>query len=148
MQTTGHIARFDWACRSTWRSSAKNTLWCLIGCAAGDFATIYGFQIFSPETAPYIVVSLAMVNGLGTSILLETLILRKQLGLVRAFKTAFGMSLISMLGMESAMNVTDYMLVGSVTLTWWSVPPSLLMGFLAPWPYNYWRLKKYGRACH
>jgi len=24
----------------------------------------------------------------------------------------------------------------------------LVVGFLTPWPYNYWRLKKYGAACH
>jgi hypothetical protein len=24
----------------------------------------------------------------------------------------------------------------------------LIVGFLTPWPYNYWRLKKFGIACH
>jgi hypothetical protein len=24
----------------------------------------------------------------------------------------------------------------------------LAVGFLTPWPYNYWRLKKFGIACH
>jgi len=24
----------------------------------------------------------------------------------------------------------------------------LLAGFVTPWPYNYWRLKKFGVACH
>jgi hypothetical protein len=65
-----------------------------------------------------------------------------------ALKTALGMSLVSMLAMEIAMNTTDYLLVGKAALTWWSVIPSLLAGFLTPWPYNYWRLKKYGKACH
>ena len=148
LQKSKDFAGVDWVCRATWNSSAKNTFWCLVGCATGDLGTIYWFQVFSPATAPYIVVPLAMLNGLGTSIVLETIILRKQLGLVGALKTAFGMSLISMLGMELAMILTDFALVGEVALRWWSIPPSLLMGFLAPWPYNYWRLKKYGKACH
>jgi len=24
----------------------------------------------------------------------------------------------------------------------------LMVGFLTPWPYNYWRLKKFNQACH
>jgi hypothetical protein len=24
----------------------------------------------------------------------------------------------------------------------------LIVGFLTPWPYNYWRLKKFNQACH
>jgi hypothetical protein len=24
---------------------------------------------------------------------------------------------------------------------WWVVPIMLMVGFLTPWPYNYWRLK-------
>ncbi len=66
----------------------------------------------------------------------------------QALRTAAGMSLISMIGMELAMNLTDWLLVGSLKLTWWSVLPSLAAGFLTPWPYNYWRLKKFGVACH
>ncbi|MDC3174752.1 DUF4396 domain-containing protein, partial [Candidatus Pelagibacter sp.] len=27
-------------------------------------------------------------------------------------------------------------------------PIMLLVGFLTPWPYNYWRLKKFGINCH
>jgi len=50
--------------------------------------------------------ALAIINGLLTSIALETLILSRQMGLFMAFKTAIGMSLISMIGMELAMN--DY----------------------------------------
>ena len=65
-----------------------------------------------------------------------------------ALKTAFGMSFISMVSMEAAMNLTDYLLTGGAMLTWWVVPIMLLVGFLTPWPYNYWRLKKYGISCH
>ena len=142
------IDDYHWHCRSTWRQSAVNTAWCLLGCAIGDFGTIMAFQIWSPGSAPLLVLSLAVVNGLLTSIMLETCILRAQMGWWLALKTAAGMSLISMIGMEVAMNVTDWLLVGSMQLTWWSLLPSLTAGFLTPWPYNYWRLKKFGVSCH
>ena len=92
---------------------------------------------------------LAIINGLITSIILETIILMTQnFNFVNAFKTACGMSLISMLSMEIMMNSTDYILTGGAILTWWVVPIMLIVGFLTPWPYNYWRLKKYGINCH
>ncbi len=146
--TSAELPAFHWHCKHTWKTSAVNTLWCLVGCAIGDFGTIYAFQVFAPDTAPLIVMSLAIAMGLCTSIALETGLLVREMALSLAFKTAIGMSLISMIGMEIAMNATDYLLVGKAALTWYSVGPSLLAGFLAPWPYNYWRLKKYGKACH
>ena len=91
---------------------------------------------------------LAMVNGILTSIALETFILSRQMTLKLAFRTAIGMSLISMIGMEAAMNLTDYLLTGGAKLTWWVVPIMLTAGFIAPLPYNYWRLKALGKACH
>ena len=92
---------------------------------------------------------LAIFNGLLTSIMLETFILiRQNFKLIDALKTAFGMSFISMISMEIAMNLTDYFLTGGAILTWWVVPIMLLAGFLTPWPYNYWRLKKFNIACH
>ena len=92
--------------------------------------------------------SLAIINGLLTSIALETFILSRQMILSLAFKTAIGMSFISMVAMEAAMNVTDVLLTGGALLTWWVMPIMLLAGFLTPWPYNYWRLKKYNVSCH
>ena len=65
-----------------------------------------------------------------------------------ALKTALGMSFISMISMEVTMNLTDYLLTGGAILTWWVIPIMLTVGFLTPWPYNYWRLKKYNIACH
>ena len=92
---------------------------------------------------------LAIINGLITSIILETIILIKQKFSFRnALKTAAGMSLISMLSMEIMMNFTDYLLTGGAILTRWVIPIMLIVGFLTPWPYNYWRLKKYGINCH
>jgi hypothetical protein len=92
---------------------------------------------------------LAIINGLITSIILETVILvRQNFPIKEAFKTASGMSLISMISMEIMMNLTDYLLTGGAILTWWAVPIMLIVGFLTPWPYNYWRLKKFGLNCH
>jgi hypothetical protein len=93
--------------------------------------------------------TLAIINGLITSIFLETIILLKQnFKFQSALKTAMGMSFISMISMEIAMNFTDYVLTGGAMLTWWVIPIMLIVGFLTPWPYNYWRLKKFGIACH
>jgi len=92
---------------------------------------------------------LAIINGLITSIILETVILiRQKLKLRDAFKTALGMSFISMISMEITMNLTDYFLTGGAVITWWVVPIMLGVGFVTPWPYNYWRLKKFGINCH
>ena len=93
--------------------------------------------------------TLAIINGLLTSIMLETFILMRQnFRLINALKTACGMSFISMVSMEITMNLTDYLLTGGAQLTWWVVPIMLIVGFLTPWPYNYWRLKKFNQACH
>ena len=92
--------------------------------------------------------TLAIINGLITSVALETFILSRQMNFSEALKTALGMSFISMIAMEIAMNVTDVILTGGATLTWWVIPIMLLVGFLTPWPYNYWRLKKYNESCH
>ena len=140
---------FNWSCKHTWKRSAKNTAWCLLGCAIGDFATILFFQLTKIPFQVIGIMALAIINGLITSIILETVILMKQdLDFSKAFKTAMGMSFISMISMEVTMNLTDYLLTGGAILTWWVVPIMLTVGFLTPWPYNYWRLKKYGIACH
>ena len=73
----------------------------------------------------------------------------KQLGVLKdAFKIAIGMSFISMVAMELAMNITDVVLTGGAKLTWWVLPFMLLAGFITPLPYNYYRLKKWNKACH
>lgn len=140
---------FNWSCKHTWKRSAKNTGWCLLGCAIGDLGTILFFQITKIPFPVLGIMTLAIINGLITSIILETIILlRQNLDFSKAFKTALGMSFISMLSMEIAMNVTDVILTGGAILNWWVVPIMLIAGFLTPWPYNYWRLKKYNIACH
>ncbi len=145
METT----TFDWSCKNTWNQSAKNTAWCLLGCAIGDFGTILFFQLTKIPVAIFAIMTLAIINGLITSIILETIILmRQKFSFRNALKTAMGMSFISMISMEIAMNLTDYFLTGGAILTWWVIPIMLLVGFLTPWPYNYWRLKKFNIACH
>ena len=140
---------FHWSCKHTWSRSAKNTFWCLLGCSIGDFGTILFFQLTKIPFPVLAIMVLAIINGIITSIILETIILLKQnFSLKLAFKTAVGMSLISMVSMEIAMNATDYFLTGGAILTWWVVPIMLAVGFVTPWPYNYWRLKKYNEACH
>tara|TARA_B100000945_G_C20311252_1_gene562915 strand:+ start:325 stop:771 length:447 start_codon:yes stop_codon:yes gene_type:complete len=140
---------FNWSCKHTWKKSAKNTAWCLLGCAIGDLGTILFFQLTKIPFPTIGIMVLAIINGLITSIILETIILMKQnFDFSKAYKTAMGMSFISMVSMESVMNLTDYFLTGGAILTWWVIPIMLLVGFLTPWPYNYWRLKKFDIACH
>jgi len=140
---------FNWSCKHTWKRSAKNTAWCLLGCSIGDFGTILFFQLTKIPFPVFGIMTLAIINGLITSIILETVILMRQnFDFKKAFNTAIGMSFISMISMEVAMNLTDYLLTGGAILTWWVVPIMLTVGFLTPWPYNYWRLKKFGIACH
>ncbi len=140
---------FDWSCKHTWKRSAKNTMWCVLGCSIGDFGTILFFQLTKIPFSILGIMSLAILNGLITSIILETIILMRQSFNFRsAIKTAFGMSFISMISMEITMNLTDYFLTGGAILMWWVVPIMLGVGFLTPWPYNYWRLKKFGINCH
>ena len=148
----GKAEEFHWRDGSVWRQSAHKTKWCLVGCSIGDFGTIAAFQFI-----PYLdalgwstmsIMLLAMFNGIMTSIALETIILSAQMALKEAFRGAIGMSLISMISMEAAMNVVDVVLTGGAKLSLWVILPMLVAGFLTPWPYNYWRLKKYGMACH
>ncbi len=139
---------FHWNCKHTWRRSAKNTLWCLLGCSIGDFGTILYFQLNSIDWPTLSIMILAIINGLITSIILETIILSRQMGIMIAFKTALTMSFISMLAMEIAMNSVDWFILGEARIVWWIVPLMLVAGFLTPWPYNYFRLKKYNIACH
>ena len=149
-------ANFHWSDGTTWRQAANNTKWCLIGCSIGEFATLGYYQyagwpleVTVGTTLFWFLVVLPLINGLATSVALETVLLMQgQMDFANALSTAFGMSFISMLGMEIAMEATDWLLTGGIGMTWWVIPPMLVVGFLTPWPYNYWRLKKYGQACH
>ena len=91
---------------------------------------------------------IAIINGIITSVLLETFILLKQMVFIRAIQTAFGMSFISMIMMEVTMNAIDWMFTGQAIIVWWIVPIMLISGFFSSLPYNYWKLKKYNISCH
>ena len=146
METT---TNFHWSCMHTWKRSAVNTAWCLLGCAIGDFGTILFFQLTEIKFPVLGIMALAIINGLITSIMLETYILIKQdFNFSQALKTACGMSFISMVSMETTMNLTDFFLTGGAVLTWWIIPIMLIAGFLTPWPYNNWRLKNFNQSCH
>ena len=139
---------FHWKCKHTWRRSAKNTAWCLLGCSIGDLGTILFFQLTAIPWETLSIMLLAIINGIISSIILETIVLSKQMIVSKAFKTAIGMSLISMISMEVSMNAVDWIIIGEAKLVWWVIPIMLIAGFLTPWPYNYYRLKKYNIACH
>ena len=167
----GHIADgasvdFNWGDGEVWRKSANNTKWCLIGCSIGEFGTLAYYEqngikhhiswdLVTPGSGAFdswiiFLFLLPLINGLITSVMLETAILvRGQMDFRNALSTALGMSFISMLMMEIAMETTDLIYTGGqLGLDPKAVIPMLTVGFLTPWPYNYWRLKKYGQACH
>ncbi|KAL4957556.1 hypothetical protein BDW69DRAFT_156096 [Aspergillus filifer] len=145
-----------WTCRSTWKRAGINTLRCLVGCTLGDFLALWVLQTYVPDLGMGAIMGISMASGITTSILLETVLLHRGLDRLPwgiAFRTATGMSLVSMLAMEIAENVVDYHLTGGVVDLsspgfWGAAVVSVGAGFLAPLPYNYWRLRKYGRACH
>ena len=140
---------FNWSCKHTWKRSAKNTAWCLLGCSIGDFGTILFFQLSKIPFPVLGIMTLAIINGLITSIILETVILMRQnFDFKKAFNTAIGMSFISMISMEVAMNLTDYLITGGAVLNWYVIPIMLVVGFITPLPYNYYKLKKYNISCH
>ena len=142
------VDKFHWSCKKTWIKSAKNTLWCLFGCSIGDLGTIYFFQILNTNINSLIIMIIAIINGLITSIILETFILLKQMSFKDSFFTALGMSFISMISMEISMNALDLFIYGKPYINLKIIPFMLLVGFLTPWPYNYWRLKKKNISCH
>jgi len=147
VDTSQATASLDWGHGPTWRQAGINTGWCLLGCSIGDFGTILFFQMSGVAAPVWFIMTLAIINGLLTSIALETFILSRQMVLRAAFRTAIGMSMISMVSMEVAMNLADYLLTGGAKLTWRVVPIMLLVGWLTPLPYNYWRLKALGQGC-
>lgn len=130
------------------RKAALNTLMCLAGCSIGDMATILFFQLTGIPWPTLAIMALGISNGILTSVAMETLLLCRQMPAILAFRTAVGMSLMSMLAMELAENSLDVWLTGGAQLIWWVLPIMWGAGFLAAFPYNYWRLKKFGKACH
>ncbi len=144
-----------WYDRKRWGRAAFNTLSCLLGCSIGDFGMIIYLQAFHPGTSMTVQMILAIIAGLATSVVLETVLMRnrEELPWSTALRMALSMSFISMVSMEIAMNITDFMITGgrlalSDARYWLAFIPSALAGFLVPLPYNYYQLKKYDKACH
>ncbi|KAH7028192.1 uncharacterized protein B0I36DRAFT_328783 [Microdochium trichocladiopsis] len=145
-----------WTLRSAWRRASVNTLRCLVGCTVGDFSAMWTLQTVYPELGMGTIMAASMAAGIASSMTLETVLLRMgRDGLTwpNAFKTAAGMSFISMLTMEAAENAVDYYLTGGVVAFgdpsfWLASVAAIAAGFLAPLPYNYFRLRKYSKACH
>lgn len=144
-----------WSDAAVWKRAGFNTLNCLFGCSIGDFGMVIFLQAFYPGTSMTTQMLLATITGLCTSVALETVILkvREQFDWKNALQTAFSMSFISMIVMELAMNVSDFMVTGGkasfTSYTYWAAfAVALVAGFLAPLPYNYFKLKKYNKSCH
>ena len=144
-----------WGDLVIWNRAGLNTLNCLIGCSVGDFGMIIFLQAFYPGVGMAVQMLLATISGLITSVALETFLLKRKenMALAYAFRTAMSMSFLSMVAMELAMNTTDFMITGGAAAFdtaayWFALIPSMLAGFIAPLPYNYYRLKKYNQACH
>ncbi|KAJ5418849.1 uncharacterized protein N7487_002399 [Penicillium crustosum] len=155
-QTLPALSLPFWACRSTWKRAGINTLRCLVGCTAGDFSALWILQTYYPEMGMSSIMALSMASGITTSVILETILLRRgadQLSWPMAARTAMGMSMVSMLAMELAENAVDYHLTGGIVAFgdpkfWMAAVLSMGAGYLAPLPYNYLRLRKYGKSCH
>ncbi|MEP5614454.1 MAG: DUF4396 domain-containing protein [Cyclobacteriaceae bacterium] len=149
------IKQAFWNDSTLWKRASFNTLNCLIGCSIGDFGMVFFLQAFYPTTPMVWQMVLAITAGLITSILLETIILksREHFSWSFALKTAFGMSFLSMVAMELAMTGTDFMITGGKgafddVWYWLALVPALIVGFITPLPYNYYKLKKFNKACH
>ena len=144
-----------WADGHKWKRAVFNTFNCLVGCSIGDFGALIILQRYFPGTPMATQMGIAIIAGLFTSILLETVLLKRRegFGWKLAFRTALSMSFISMIGMEIAMNLTDLAITGGKaafgTISYWlAFIPAMIIGFLAPLPYNYYKLKKFNKACH
>lgn len=130
-----------------WYQSARNTFFCLLGCMTGDYAALFLLQHYYKITI-LLMLFVAVPAGLITSITLESLILLRQMDYKKAIQTAFGMSIFSMILMEITANIIAMVLNNGQRLVWWVIIPSTVAGFFAAWPYNYYRLKRFGKACH
>ncbi len=153
--TVNFAADTFWTDAVKWKRASLNTVNCLIGCSIGDFGMMIYLQNNHPHLPMLLSMSLAMVTGLSTSVILETLILkiREKFSMQQALLTALSMSFISMLVMELAENFTDLLLTGGNMpmhhpFFWIALVISMVAGFVVPLPYNYYKLKKYGKACH
>jgi hypothetical protein len=137
-----------------WARAAQNTLICILGCTIGDVGVVIASWIWFPHAPMVVVMVLAIVAGLATSIAFETAwLVRRGNRPGPALSTALSMSFVSMVAMEAAMNLFDLGLTGGnrahLALVDYLGILALgeIAGFLVPWPYNAWRLT-HGHGCH
>jgi cation transport ATPase len=155
LPTIGNQSGSFWGDREKWNRAAFNTLNCLIGCSLGDFGAVVIMQGLFPGTPMMTQMIVAVISGLVTSVSLESVLLkrREQFSWGEAFTTALSMSFLSMIAMETAMNTSDFMITGGKSAFttpqyWMAFAIASVVGFLTPLPYNYYKLKKYNKACH
>lgn len=144
-----------WSCKHTARRAAKNTSRCLVGCSVGDYLALITLQTYYPNIPMWTTMSIAMMCGISSSLMLETVLLKWQEGFEwkNAFTAAFGMSFVSMFSMELAANATEIYLTGGCidlnsTYFWASLGVSTVAGFITPLPYNYYMIRRHGKSCH
>ena len=139
-----------WASLPVWRRAAANTTRCLVGCSIGDLGTLWLIQMHAPALPVAATVAAACAAGISTSLALETVVLRVTEGFEwqLAARTAWNMSLTSMVAMELAENAVELSISGGGCFSLAALPPALVAGFLAPLPYNYYMIRKHGRSCH
>ena len=145
-----------WRHLPTWWRASSNTAHCLLGCAIGDIAAMTLVPLAWPGIPTWLLMGIAIISGIVSSLTLETVVLRLREGLAwgRALSIAWGMSLLSMVAMEVVMNLTDWVAMGGKRMSpdhldyWLAWIPALIAGFLAPLPYNYAQLRRHGRSCH
>ena len=150
MQQNSEPASLEfWTSQPVWRRAATNTVRCLVGCSLGDLSTLWLLQTHAPAVPMAVTVAAACTAGIGTSLALETVVLRVTEGFPwpLAVRTAWNMSIVSMLAMELAENSVEIALTGGC-FSLAALPPALAAGFLAPLPYNYYMIRKHGRSCH
>ena len=152
--TPGASSAAFWADAPSWRRAARNTTRCLVGCSVGDLSCLWLLASAAPELGAAPAMAASMACGVATSMALETWVLKVWEGFASwttAFSTAANMSLISMLSMEGAENAVSWYATGGDICSehfFAFLPASLAAGFLTPLPYNYFMLRKHGRACH
>ncbi|OWZ70028.1 hypothetical protein AYX14_04545 [Cryptococcus neoformans] len=94
---------------------------------------------FHPQMDMAISMALSMTAGISTSIMLETALLhlgKDRMPLTAAARTAFTLGL------------SDNSMTLASKEFWLMTCVSMMAGYLVPLPYNYIRLKLWGKACH
>lgn len=144
-----------WSDAKSWKVARVNTARCLLGCSIGDFSMLFALQSFAPSLPTASMMAISMASGITTSLLLETVLIRRQQRLPwrQCSSIAARMSMASMLAMELAENSVDIYLTGGAVSpaspSWWAaLAASLAAGYAVPLPYNYYMFKAHRRSCH